>query len=392
MLRGWAGRKQEGRPKSRILSIDPRIPTCKRMPRRGRAISSRFFASAAAIILAASASAAAQTERPQGIPDCFQYKTLKQAGGQNYPYLLYLPAQYDDDKDHLWPVIITLHGSGECGNVAKMADMALPRFVASRPQKFPFIVVAVNTPTMWYRGKNAAAVLEILDEVAAGHRTDPDRIYLTGYSMGGYGTWELAIARPDLFAAIIPVCGAGIPAAAGNLATLPTWAFHGALDPNVPVAGSRLMITGMKAAGAHARYTEYPSLGHEIWEGVYSSMSVYKWLLEQRRPPPPKVIDYTLVTPIARSWWLTLVVEAGAPAAHVHAEIKDDGRINITTTGVGQWIIESKAPPLVPGQAIEVHWNGVPAYKGAFKGSFGLQATTRPAEHPHVPTSRPAKQ
>lgn len=359
-------------------------------PLRGT-LSGVIFAVMTAVFLAIATPAFAQAKRPAGIPDCFQYKTLNQPGGQSYAYLLYLPAQYDDDKDHRWPVIITLHGSGECGNVASMASMALPRYVASRPKKFPFIVVAVNAPTLWYRGRNAAAVLEILDEVAANYRTDPDRVYLTGYSMGGYGTWELAIARPDLFAAIVPVCGKGIPAAAGNIATLPTWAFHGARDTNVPVAGSRQMIEAMKAAGGHPKYTEFPSEAHEIWEGVYRSMSLYKWLLEQRRPAPPKTIEFTPVTQVARYWWLTVLVENGAGHAHVRASIEDDGRINIVTTGVVGWSLESKTPPLVVGQEIAVHWNQVPVWKGPFEGALSMQATTQPVEHVNSATSRPAK-
>lgn len=373
------------------MSIDPRLSGCKQMgPLRGP-LSSGVFAVMTAVFLATPTPASAQAERPPGIPDCFQYKTHKQPGGQSYAYLLYLPAQYDDDKSHRWPVIITLHGSGECGNVARMAGMALPRYVASRPKKFPFIVVAVNAPTMWYRGRNAAAVLEILDEVAANYRTDPDRVYLTGYSMGGYGTWELAIARPDLFAAIIPVCGVGIPAAAGNIASLPTWAFHGAKDRNVPVKGSREMVQAMKQAGGHPRYTEYPSEAHEIWESVYGSMSVYKWLLEQRRPTPPKVIDYTLVTPVARSWWLTMLADNGARHGHMRASIEDDGRINLVTTGVVGWSIESKSPPLVVGRQIDVHWNGVSVWKGPFEGALTMQATSQPVEQEAPATSRPAK-
>lgn len=373
------------------MSIDPRLSACKRLPTGLGVLFRGLLPAAIALIVATAGPAMAQSDRPAGIPACFQYKTLKQPGGQTYSYLLYLPAQYDEDQNHRWPVIITLHGSGECGRVAKMAGMALPRFVASRPRKFPFIVIAVNAPSMWYRGNNAAAVLEILDAVTAEHRTDPDRVYLTGYSMGGFGTWELAIARPDLFAAIVPVCGAGIPAAAGNIATLPTWAFHGAKDTNVPVAGSRQMIAAMKAAGGHPKYTEFPSEAHEIWEGVYRSMSLYKWLLEQRRPAPPRTIDFMPVTQIARAWWLTVVSDPNAAGARVRASIEDDGRINIATSGIHQWMIESNAPPLVKGRHVVVHWNGVQAWKGEFEGTLSMLATTQPVTRPGHPASAPAE-
>lgn len=374
------------------MSIDPHTLTCKQK-RVGR-FPGRLYISGAIAVFAAmfnATSTQAQAARPPGIPDCFEYKTHPLRNGQACAYLLYLPAQYDDDKNHKWPVIITLHGSGECGNVAKMAGMALPRYVASRPTKFPFIVIAVNAPTMWYRGDNAVAVFEILEKVQAEYRTDSDRVYLTGYSMGGFATWELSILRPDLFAAIIPVCGRGIPPAAENIATMPTWAFHGARDSNVPVSGSREMIAAMKAAGGEPRYTEYPALSHEIWEGVYRSMDVYKWLLKQRRSAPPKEIKYTMVGPFARAWWLTLVASPENGLHRAHAQLKDDGHVQIDSTGVAHWLIESNGPPLAPGQAVDVIWNGERVYKGVFQGAIGVQPTSRPAAVEGDAASKPAR-
>jgi len=352
---------------------------------------------AALFILAATSAPAQEShappadKRPPGIPNCFEYKTLTLPEGQRYEYLLLLPPQYDQDPNHRWPVIITLHGSGECGNVAKMAGMALPHFAATHSDQFPFILIASNCPSMWYRGANAAAVLAELETVLATTRADPDRVYLTGYSMGGFATWELGMARPDLFAALVPVCGVGPPEAVGNIAALPIWAFHGAQDRNVPVAGSRRPVEALKKLGARPRYTEFARDAHEIWEQVYSDKALYRWLLAQRRAPAPRKIEYTLVGPIATAWWLAAEADPAAKSpAHVVAEIQDGGHIRIDTTGVRRWQIRSNAPPLSAGDEIDVTWNGQAIFKGRFEGAIGIDPTSQPGEPAKAPTSQPS--
>ena len=111
----------------------------------------------------------------------------------------------------------------------------------------------------------SALVLDLIDTVASEYRIDKDRIYLTGVSMGGYGTWDLVARRPELFAAAIPVCGGGDPAQAEKLAKLPIWAFHGDADPLVPVERPRDMIAAIKKAGGEPKYTEYKGVGHDAW-------------------------------------------------------------------------------------------------------------------------------
>jgi predicted peptidase len=112
---------------------------------------------------------------------------------------------------------------------------------------------------------------------------DPDRVYLTGLSMGGYGTWSLAAAHPERFAAIVPICGGGNPADAAKLASLPVWVFHGAKDPTVPLERSKEMVEAIKSAGGNPRFTIYPEAGHDSWTETYNNPELYQWLLEQKK-------------------------------------------------------------------------------------------------------------
>ena len=112
---------------------------------------------------------------------------------------------------------------------------------------------------------------------------DPTRIYVTGLSMGGMGTWSLAMAMPDKWAAIAPICGRGDTKTADKIKDLPTWAFHGDADPAVNVSGSRDMIAAIKKAGGQPKYTEYPGVGHNSWDQAYATDELYTWLLEQKK-------------------------------------------------------------------------------------------------------------
>jgi len=194
-------------------------------------------------------------------------------------YLLFLPRGYEESKTR-WPLILFLHGSGESGtNVAKVKKHGPPKYVESNPG-FPFILVSPQSPG---HGWNNGALMALLDDVNKTYRVDPNRIYLTGLSMGGFGTWSLAAAHPERFAAIVPICGGGKTSDAQKLATLPIWVFHGAKDPTVPVQHSREMVAAIKAAGGNVKYTEYPEAQHDCWTQTYSNPELYKWLLAQKR-------------------------------------------------------------------------------------------------------------
>jgi predicted peptidase len=194
-------------------------------------------------------------------------------------YLLFLPQGYEKSKE-TWPLILFLHGSGESGtNLAKVKKHGPPKFVETDPG-FPFILVSPQSPG---HGWNNGTLMALLDDVASHYRVDPRRIYLTGLSMGGYGTWSLAAAHPERFAAIVPVSGGGKTDDAQKLAALPIWAFHGAKDPTVPVERSREMVEAVRAAGGHVNYTEYPEAKHDCWTETYTNAELYKWLLAQKR-------------------------------------------------------------------------------------------------------------
>ena len=315
---------------------------------------------------AQSTTQASQRRLPRG----FVSKTLKMQGGEDRKYAVFVPPQYSMDESHRWPVIIFLHGSAECGDDGiKHTTVGLPVYVANHATRFPFIVVMPQAHQMWFRGPEAAAVWAILDEVDRTYRIDQDRIFLTGLSMGGFGTWELAVLRPDIFAAIVPVCGAAPNEYLSNIKDLPVWAFHGAQDQNVSVAGSREAIAALRKLGASPKYTEYKDLSHVCWDRAYSEPELYKWLIQQRRRPPPNVIDYRFPGGLSRAWWLAVESQTGAKMpAHVHGQIGEGGRVTLTSEGVAGWGIVSNGPPLPPETDIAVTWNGKEIFKGMFYG------------------------
>lgn len=309
------------------------------------------------------------------LPKGFLGKTITLSNRAQRKYAVFTPPQYVKDKDHLWPLIIFLHGSAECGvDGIKQTTVGLPPYVARRAMKFPFIVVMPQAQKMWFRGQEAAAIWAILDEVQSNYRVDPDRIYLTGLSMGGIASWELSVLRPDVFAAIVPICGFAPKDYLSNIVDLPTWAFHGALDNNVSVQGSRDAIEELKRLGGAPIYTEYPKLQHICWDEAYATPDLWRWLIQQRRKPTPRVIDYVFPAGLSRVWWLAVEGDkAYKKPCHVHAEIKDGDLIEINSQGVIGWALISDAEPLKPNTNIQVSWNGQPVFKGEFTGILSLE-------------------
>lgn len=205
-------------------------------------------------------------------------------------YLLFLPKGYDPKATKRWPMILFLHGSGERGtNVWKAAVHGPPKIVKDKPE-FPFIVVSPQCPDgkLW----SNEVLLALLDEVTRRYLVDKNRIYLTGLSMGGYGTWNFGTTYPDKFAAMAPICGGGEtitillsswdkPQA---LKTLPVWAFHGAKDTTVPVTESERMAGAMKNAGCQeVKLTVYPEANHDSWTETYNNPELYEWFLKHER-------------------------------------------------------------------------------------------------------------
>lgn len=220
-------------------------------------------------------------------PQQFRYKAVEK---QELNYLLYLPKAYDADRESGWPLMLFLHGAGERGNdLARVKIHGPPKLVETDPD-FPFVLVSPQCPEdqTW----DTSALSRLLDDVTARLNIDTDRVYLTGLSMGGYGTWNLGIAEPQRFAAIAPICGGGelldillVPAAQrAALQNLPVWAFHGGEDTVVPVDESQRMVAGLKRLGSkNVKLTIYPDAGHNSWTQTYDNPEFFTWLLQHKR-------------------------------------------------------------------------------------------------------------
>jgi predicted peptidase len=198
-------------------------------------------------------------------------------------YLLYLPKEYGKDTAKKWPLILFLHGSGESGDDIEKVKVHGPPKVVAAGKEFPFIIVSPQAPTPRV-GWQVETLNTLLDDVIQKYSVDEDRVYLTGLSMGGFGTWALASANPERFAAIAPICGGGDPFRARRLRNLPIWVFHGAKDPTVPVKMSEDMVDALKKAGAtEVKFTVYPDAGHDSWTATYDNPELYTWFLEHTR-------------------------------------------------------------------------------------------------------------
>jgi predicted peptidase len=200
-------------------------------------------------------------------------------------YVLFVPHSTKSDKP--LPVILFLHGAGETGTDGQLqAKVGLGPAIKKREKSFPFLAIFPQSQKRtWQAGsQDAKRALAILDAVSKEYKTDPKRVYLTGLSMGGYGTWSLAQVQPDRWAAIVPVCGGGDPKQAGKIKHIPCWCFHGETDMAVPVAKSRDMIEALKKAGGTPKYDEYAGVGHNSWDRAYATKELYPWLLEQHLP------------------------------------------------------------------------------------------------------------
>jgi predicted peptidase len=253
-----------------------------------------------AAILLLSSAAGAQTQ-PR-IETGFLNRSVS-LGGQTYKYQIFVPSAYDPAQR--WPVILFLHGAGERGNDGYVqTQVGLAPAIRQNASRFPAIAVFPQaTPESSWTGTMARVALAALDQTMREYQTDAARVYLTGLSMGGNGTWYVAYRNPKRFAAIAPVCGwisptfwktadRVVPADSGEiyaafarqLSRTPTWIFHGEIDPVVPVDESRKVFAALQAAGAQVQYTEVPGTGHNSWDPTYGSPKFWTWLFAQRKP------------------------------------------------------------------------------------------------------------
>jgi predicted peptidase len=219
-----------------------------------------------------------------------QVKTFEQSLTKTLrlDYLLSLPADYGEQADKRWPLILFLHGAGERGdNILQVKKHGIPRVVEQRGD-LPFITVSPQCPprTSWLFHFDALDAL--LNEIIATHAVDVDRVYLTGLSMGGNGSWHFAAAWPERFAAVAPICGwgdwfAGFPDQACVLKNVPIWAFHGVKDDIVPLAGSQTLVDALRRCNGDVRFTVYPDADHDSWTVTYDNPELYEWFLSKKR-------------------------------------------------------------------------------------------------------------
>jgi len=204
------------------------------------------------------------------------------------PYLLYLPDDYTPDTEQVWPFILFLHGSGERGDTPDIIRLhGLPRLIETQPD-FPYIVLSPQCPmdTRW--PEQIDNVIALLDSALNALRVDHSRVYLTGLSMGGQGSWHLGATYPDRFAALLPICGRippveGFPEKVCALQDVPVWAFHGAKDDRVPAEQAEQMASILHDCGGHVKLTIFPDADHFCWDRVYRDPAVWDWLQAQRR-------------------------------------------------------------------------------------------------------------
>jgi predicted peptidase len=204
--------------------------------------------------------------------------------GISIPVAVWLPKDHSKNRD--WPVMLFLHGAGERGRDGFMqAEVGIGPALRRFPERFPMVVVMPQCPSAmsWSRLHNQ--MIKSIETALLQYHGDPNRVLLSGVSMGGYGTWELASRHPNRFSAIIPICGGGEPKEmARSLANIPIWAFHGALDEIVPPSESRNMINAIRSSGGiDVRYTEYPDVAHESWDRAYSDPDLPRWMLSKSR-------------------------------------------------------------------------------------------------------------
>lgn len=200
-------------------------------------------------------------------------------------YLVYLPEEYGQNGKK-FPLILFLHGVAERGSDIKLVkSKGLPAMI-EKGRQFPFIIVSPQCPgdEWWNNDIIVRQMLKpLIDEIIRKYRVDQERVYLTGLSMGGFGTWHMAMTYPDMFAAAAPVCGGGIKYLAAKYNKLPIWAFHGEMDDVVPVERSREMVDAVNAEGGNARLTVYPGVGHNSWDRTYANDELYEWFLSHKR-------------------------------------------------------------------------------------------------------------
>ena len=202
----------------------------------------------------------------------------------SFKYYIYFPENYYD-SDTSFPMVLFLHGSGERGDdIGLVEEHGIPKMI-NNGHTFPFITVAPQCPKFqrWSEPLYSKALIFLVEEIIRNNRVDIGRIYATGLSMGGYGTLSIAKERPDLFSAIVPVCGGMDITNIENLKEIPIWLFHGDADEVVPVENSELIYDLLKPINPDIKITIYKGVDHNSWDRTYDNKKMYEWMLKQNK-------------------------------------------------------------------------------------------------------------
>jgi predicted peptidase len=203
--------------------------------------------------------------------------------GNSIEYLLYLPEDYDGTKRV--PFMLFLHGRGESNGPLSLVKKWGPPRLIDRGDKMPYIVASPQCPatSFWSQAGEQNKLLKLLAHLEKTYPIDGGRMYLTGLSMGGFGSWTLAATHPDKFAAVAPICGKGNAADAEKLKDLPIWAWHGLNDRVVPPSGTEEIVEAIrKAGGTKVIYTSLEGIGHNAWSSAYGTPDLYSWFDRHR--------------------------------------------------------------------------------------------------------------
>ena len=221
------------------------------------------------------------SQEPKQNVGSFKGNIIKEVSSE---YLLYLPDGFDASPEKKWPLLVFLHGSGERGHDLEKVKVHGPPKLIEAGKKFPFVVLSPQCPDSadWDTG----TLFALVKHVVSRYKIDESMVYVTGLSMGGWATWDLAMAYPGYFAAIAPVCGRvnrNYPKRAADLKEMPIWVFHGAADNVVPILEQAQMVKALKEAGNDVLFTIYPLSGHDSWTETYDNPALYEWFLSKRR-------------------------------------------------------------------------------------------------------------
>lgn len=204
-------------------------------------------------------------------------KTIKNAGGK---YIIQLPNNYELSNKS-WPLLFFLHGAGERGNDLETLTTHGPPKIAHNGKEFPFLVLSPQCSKGQYWSNQI--LIKLLNDIFIEFRIDKSKVYLSGLSMGGFATWSLAINFPNVFAALMPVCGGGNPMKVVKIKDIPCWVFHGAKDNIVPIERSQEMVDAYQKLGTRVKFTVYPEAEHDSWTTTYQNDKLYAWMLKQKK-------------------------------------------------------------------------------------------------------------